>query len=62
MPWVIECTHSMVLAIESTHSTAQPLNAYINDSSKFYLLIIRLENIQSRLYIKSLQFISEFHI
>ena len=29
MTWVIECTHSMILAIESTHSTAQPLNVHI---------------------------------
>ena len=28
MHWVIECTHSMILADESTHSTAQPLNVH----------------------------------
>ena len=37
MTWVIECTHSMILAIESTHSSAiecthsinYPLNVHI---------------------------------
>ena len=31
MLWIIECTHSMILAIESTHSTAQPLMYTFND-------------------------------
>ena len=29
MPWVSECTHSMILAVECTHSTAQPFNVHI---------------------------------
>ena len=29
MPWAIKCTHSTVSPIESIHSTAEPLNVYI---------------------------------
>ena len=32
MPWVSESTHSMILAIESTHSTSQPVMCTFNAS------------------------------